>query len=249
MKNFRTWLHKDWNETKVLFRCIPAFPFAILCAALIAMNFLANKAIVSETWISLDAGITVSWIAFLAGDMLVKRFGAKASIKVNVAAILIQLLAIGLLTIGANIPGYCDWVEFDSIFGAMLWPLAAGTAAFLIGISVNAFISKFILTRFENRTSFRSYAVASYVSTMIGQFIDNLGFALLFSVWQEWCDPHSIWMFAAVGAVVELLCQVILSPLGFKIAQNWRKHGVGQEYIDLVKEAQEVNMTHKEKVK
>ena len=140
MKNFKTWLHKDWNETKVLFRCIPAFPFAILCAALIAMNFLANKAIVSETWISLDAGITVSWIAFLAGDMLVKRFGAKASIKVNIAAIIIQLIAIGLLTIGANIPGYCDWAEFDSIFGAMIWPLAAGTAAFVIGISVNAFI-------------------------------------------------------------------------------------------------------------
>ena len=130
----------------------------------------------------------------------------------------------------------------------MIWPLAAGTAAFILSISVNAFISKFILTRFENRTSFKSYAVASYVSTMIGQFIDNLGFALLFSVWQEWCDPHSIWMFAAIGAVVELVCQIILSPLGFKIAQNWRKNGVGQEYIDLVEEAQEVNMTHKETV-
>ena len=53
---------------------------------------------------------------------------------------------------------------------------------------------------------------------------------------------------AAIGAVVELVCQIILSPLGFKIAQNWRKNGVGQEYIDLVEEAQEVNMTHKETV-
>lgn len=246
MSKIKTWFKEDWRETKVLFSCLPALPFAVLCAALIAMNFLANKAIVAETWISLDAGITVSWIAFLAGDMLVKRFGAKASIKVNVAAIGIQLLAIGLLTIGAKIPGHCDWTEFDSIFGAMLWPLAAGTAAFIIGISVNAFISKFILTRFEDRTSFKSYAVASYVSTMIGQFIDNLGFALLFSVWQDWCDPSSIWMFAAVGAVVELICQIILSPVGFKIAQNWRKNGVGQTYIDLVEEAQEVNMTSKE---
>lgn len=246
MSKIKAWFKEDWKETKVLFSCLPALPFAVLCAALIAMNFLANKAIVSETWISLDAGITVSWIAFLAGDMLVKRFGAKASIKVNLAAIGIQLLAIALLTIGAKIPGYCDWAEFDSIFGAMLWPLAAGTAAFIIGISVNAFISKFILTRFEDRTSFKSYAVASYVSTMIGQFIDNLGFALLFSVWQDWCDPSSIWMFAAVGAVVELLCQVILSPVGFKIAQNWRNNGVGQAYIDLVEEAQEVNMTGKE---
>lgn len=246
MSKIKAWFKEDWKETKVLFSCLPALPFAVLCAALIAMNFLANKAIVSETWISLDAGITVSWIAFLAGDMLVKRFGAKASIKVNVAAIGIQLLAIALLTIGAKIPGYCDWAEFDSIFGAMLWPLAAGTAAFIIGISVNAFISKFILTRFEDRTSFKSYAVASYVSTMIGQFIDNLGFALLFSVWQDWCDPSSIWMFAAVGAVVELICQVILSPVGFKIAQNWRNNGVGQAYIDLVEEAQEVNMTGEE---
>lgn len=246
MSKIKGWFKEDWKETKVLFSCLPAFPFAILCAALIAMNFLANKAIVSETWISLDAGITVSWIAFLAGDMLVKRFGAKASIKVNIAAIIIQLIAICLLTIGAKIPGYCDWTEFDSIFGAMLWPLAAGTAAFIIGISVNAFISKFILTRFEDRTSFKSYAVASYISTMIGQFIDNLGFALLFSVWQDWCDPSSIWMFAGVGAVVELLCQVILSPVGFKIAQNWRKNGVGQAYVDLVDEAKEVNMTGKE---
>lgn len=102
MNKVKNWVKNDWQETKVLFRCIPALPFAVLCAALIAMNFLANKAIVSESWISLDAGIIVGWISFLAGDMLVKRFGAKASIKVNVAAIGIQLLAIGLLTLGAK---------------------------------------------------------------------------------------------------------------------------------------------------
>ena len=105
MNKVKNWLKNDWQETKVLFKCLPALPFAVLCAALIAMNFLANKAIVSESWISLDAGIIVSWIAFLAGDMLVKRFGAKASIKVNVASIGVQLLAIGLLTLGANLPG------------------------------------------------------------------------------------------------------------------------------------------------
>lgn len=40
--------------------------------------------------------------------------------------------------------------------------------------------------------------------------------------------------------------QVILSPVGFKIAQNWRKNGVGHAYVDLVDEAKEVNMTGKE---
>ena len=56
MNKVKNWLKNDWQETKVLFKCLPALPFAVLCAALIAMNFLANKAIVSESWISLDAG-------------------------------------------------------------------------------------------------------------------------------------------------------------------------------------------------
>ena len=52
-------------------------------------------------------------------------------------------------------------------------------------------------------------------------------------------------MFAAVGAVVELISQIILSPVGYKIAQGWRKNNVGSEYVSMVKEAQEVNFTGK----
>ena len=156
-----------------------------------------------------------------------------------------------LLTIGAAIP----WADptsamagFDSIFGAALWPLAAGTGAFILAIVFDSFVSKFLLTRFKDRTSFKAYAVASYGSTFIGQFLDNLLFALFFSVWQPWCDPTSIWMMAFVGACVELLCQVVFSPVGYKVATNWRKNGVGAEYIAIVKEAQEVNSNGKENI-
>ena len=250
MTKLKAWMKNDWKETKVLFKCLPAFPFAILCAALIAMNFLANKGIVATNWISVDAGIIVSWVSFLAGDTLVKRFGPKAAIKINIAAISVQLLAIILLTAGATIP-WADpstaMVGFDTIFGAAMWPLAAGTGAFIIAIIFDSFISKFILTRFKDRTSFRAYAVASYGSTFIGQFLDNLLFALFFSVWQPWCDPSSIWLMALAGAVVELICQAIFSPVGYRVASNWRKNGIGNEYISMVKEAQEVNDdgTHK----
>ena len=52
---------------------------------------------------------------------------------------------------------------------------------------------------------------------------------------------------ALAGAVVELICQAVFSPVGYKIASNWRKNGIGDEYISMVKEAQEVNDdgTHK----
>ena len=69
----KNWFKQEWLETKTLFKCLPAWPFAILCAALIAMNFLANKGIVATSWLSIDAGIIVSWVSFLAGDTLVKR--------------------------------------------------------------------------------------------------------------------------------------------------------------------------------
>ena len=252
MEKLKNWLKNDLHETKVLFRCLPAFPFAILCAALISMNFLANKGIVATNWISVDAGIIVSWISFLAGDTLVKRFGPKAAIKINIAATGVQLIPILLLTLGPTIP----WAHpstamqgFDSIFGAAIWPLAAGTGAFVLAIVFDSFLSKFLLTRFKNRTSFKAYAVASYGSTFVGQFLDNLLFALFFSVWQPWCDPSSIWLMALAGAVVELICQAIFSPVGYKVASNWRKNGIGNEYIELVKEAQEVNDDGTNKIK
>ena len=249
-QRIKQWIKKDWNETKVLFRCIPALPFALLCVALVAMNYLANKGIIPEpadNYIQLDAGILVSWIAFLAADMLVKRFGAKAAIKANIAAILLQLVCVLLLTAGTLIPwgSEADAIEgFDEIFALSIWPLAAGTAAFIIATIVDSLISKFLLTRFKNRTSFKAYAVASYTSTAIGQFLDNLLFALFFSIWQSWfTNINAIWLFAAAGMVVELIAQAILSPVGYWIARRWAKNGVGKEYIALVDEAKAVNMT------
>lgn len=253
MEKIKKWLSKDWNETKVLFKCLPTLPFAILCASLIAMNFLANKGIVPEpvsNYFQADAGIIVSWVAFLAGDMLVKRFGAKAAIKVNLAAIGVQLFAIILFTLGSLLPwGYpvepgSFEATFDSIFRLSLWPLCAGTGAFIVATIIDSLLSKFVLTRFKNRTTFKAYATASYVSTAVGQFVDNFTFGILFSVWQPWfTNFNAIWLFSLAGMVVELICQAVFSPIGYKISRNWAKRGIGEEYIALVEEAQEVNST------
>lgn len=244
MNKFKVWLRKDWKETKVLFRTLPALPFAVLVVALVCMNLLAGKTLVNESWIALDAGILVSWMSFLAGDMLVKRFGPRASIKVSLAAIGCNLLASLIFNIGAAIPG--AWGDgpnpiIDATLSGTLHALCAGTIAFIVAIIVDCLLNWAILKRFKNRTSFRAYAVASYASTMIGQFIDNFIFALLFLFALGYITFLGAVMMSAVGAVVELLCQIILSPVGYKISEGWRKRGVGDEYVNLVEEAQEVN--------
>ena len=246
LKKVRNWLKRDWKETKVLFRVIPAFPFAVLCCALIAMNILANKTIVNESWIALDAGIAVSWISFLAGDMLVKRFGPKAAFKVSIAAILVQLMAVCLLAVGGALPWGTNAdpiTGFDSLFcsTSLIWPLCSGTFAFIVAMLVDTFLNWAIFSRLRDKKSFKSYAVASYVSTAAGQFVDNFVFGLTFTFAAGYVSFSSLWMFAAIGAAVELLCQVILSPIGYKIAESWRKNKVGQAYVDLVPEAQLAN--------
>ena len=245
--NFKEKFLKEVQETKVLFRCMPTLPFAFLVSCLIAMNFLANRGGAIGPF-NFDCGVIVSWVAFLAADMLVKRFGAKASIKIQIAALVLELVSIGLMTLGTFLPAmYGETLEesqvFTNIFRAAPWPLFAGSAAYVIAISFDAFVSKFVLTKFKKRSSFKAYIVASYTSTVIGQFLDNFLFSAFFSFWQPWWEGSigSMVIAASIGMVIELIGQAIFSPIGYKISEHWRKNKIGEEYVQLVDEAKEVN--------
>ena len=84
----------------------------------------------------------------------------------------------------------------------------------------------------------RAYAARTYISTFIGQFLDNLifsvivfmGFAPIF-----WDGFHwTLWQCTAcalTGAVAELIMEILFSPIGYRIIQRWKKHKVGQEYF------------------
>jgi len=262
-RTFKEWIKDEVHETKVLFKGLPAIPFTMVCLSFILMNLLATVPLYNEPWIAGDVGIIVSWMAFLFGDMFVKRYGAKGSIKIQIAALLVALLTMGLLAAGSAIEvakfgaNYClgifSW-QFDLEHGAVtLWTLGASAAAFVVATLFNSFISDFVLVKFKERTSFKAYATAAYISTFVGQFVDNIVFAMLFTfiasripqMQTAWSlQPVSflaIVVCALTGAVLELLLEVIFSPIGFKVAERWRKEGIGAEYIALVPEAQEVN--------
>ena len=97
---------------------------------------------------------------------------------------------------------------------------------------VNAAIAKRL-----KEDNFRSFALRSYISTGIGQFVDNMVFALLVS------HPFFGWSFIQVftcsltGAAAELLCEVFLSPVGYKVVKGWKRDKVGKDYFSLVSKA------------
>ena len=230
------------------------------------MNLLATVALYNEWWIAGDMGIIVSWISFLSCDALVKRYSVKGAIKIQIAALLVALVTLGILAAGSAIENalYAEYIaageyypmlslfswEFNVDNGMVtLWTTGASAVAFIVATIFNAIISNKILLKFKKRTSFKAYAVAAYISTFVGQFVDNMVFAFLFTFFASriglWgMSPLTILALVTcslTGAVLELIFEIVFSPIGFKLAEKWREQGIGAEYIALVPEAQEIN--------
>ena len=82
------------------------------------------------------------------------------------------------------------------------------------------------------KNNFVSYALRSYISTGLAQFLDNFIFAMMVShVFFGWTMTQVITC-SITGCVAELLCEVVFSPLGYKVCKKWEKHNVGSEYIN-----------------
>lgn len=232
-------------EFNLLLKSIPTLLLAIFIIALFAMNLLANKSLdISFDWLALDCGIIVSWIVFLCMDILTKHFGPKAATKISILAIFINLCTCFVFFIASKISGH--WGEFfsfnelpevnealDNTFGGTWYVLFGSTVAFIASAVINNFSNWSIGKLFSKKPdSFIAYASRTYISTAIGQFADNLIFALIVSHFFFGWSIIQCLTCAITGMVVELLCEILFSPLGFKVIKHWKKNDIGKEYLD-----------------
>lgn len=236
-------LSKEWNQFKVLLRCIPASCMVFFTASVILMNVLANKELVNTPWLSLDCGFSMSWISFLAMDMIVKRFGPKASIQMSIFAEAVNLMFGGIIFVLSLLPG--NWGEFytygepivnsalNATIGGTWYVVIGSTTAFIVSAIVNAIVNHGI-GKSVDHDNFQGYAIRSFVSTFAGQFVDNLIFAYIVSLHFFGWTHIQCWMCALTGAVFELLCEVIFSPLGYKISRHWKEQNIGEEYLRML---------------
>lgn len=233
-------IKKVMEDYKVLLRSIPAATVSLFFVSVIMMNLLANKELISLPYLALDCGFVVSWVSFLCQDMICKRFGAKASIKISILALLVNL-AVSLCFWACSLtPGmwgaYYDTglLEVNAALNATIggsWYVVLGSSlAMLCSSFVNSHINQFIGHLTDNG-SFATFALRSYVSTGIGQFVDNLVFAVVvshaFFGW-SWVQVLTC---SITGALAELLCEIALSPVGFRVASGWEREGVGEKYV------------------
>ena len=71
------------------------------------------------------------------------------------------------------------------------------------------------------------------VSTFIGQFADNLAFACVVSkIFFGWTWTQVL-LCSLTGAIFELLWEIVLGPLSYKMVKKWKEHNVGAEYLKM----------------
>lgn len=248
------WLF-DMEDWKLLLRNVPSLIVAMFVLSVVAMNILANRELVNWVWVTdgpfagiglgLDCGFTLSWISFLCMDMVCKRFGPKPATKLSILALIVNLALTGVFALLMMTPGNWgaayDAGESMKAANKALNSTLSGTWYVVIGSSVAMFVSAMVnavlnwiigkTIRDTGEMTYKKFAARSFISTGIAQFVDNLIFATLVSkIFFGW----SWWMViicSLTGAVMELLCEVALSPIGYKMTKSWQKEGVGNEYI------------------
>ena len=237
-------LSDELYEIKILLRSIPASVVTLFVVSVVCMNLLANKTLLQLDWIALDGGILISWLSFMCMDIITKHFGPKASNSITVLAVMINLLTCLIFFVASAIPSNAgDFSAFDSIFGGTWFILVGSTVAFLasglINNSLNWMIGKSIRRKPDGKLA---YALRTYISTFIGQFLDNFIFSIIVFVFFApifWDGFH--WTVlqcatcALTGAVAELLMEIAFSPVGYRITKRWQAEKVGEEYLEHIR--------------
>lgn len=242
-------IKNEFREIKLLLRSVPSALVTLFVLSVFAMNLLANKSLnLPFSWLALDCGIIVSWFAFLAMDIVTKHFGPKAATQLSAFAIFANLLFCLLFFLGSKIDGV--WGEsfvdgsknvinnaLNNTFGGTWYVLLGSTVAFAVSALVNNFSNWGIGKAFKKRPDgAAAYFLRTYVSTALGQFVDNLVFALIVSHnFFGWSLLQCVTC-AATGMLAELLFEVVFSYFGFAVCKKWRSENVGAQYFEFVEQ-------------
>lgn len=240
------WFHRILRDYAVLIYSMPPFVLSLFFVSVIMMNFFSNKEWFSTQYCAFDCGYSVSWISFLCMDMICKRYGGKAAMRVSIVALLLNFCFALLLFLLSRAPGhwnvYYDFMSspeiartVDSSINTMIggtWYVVFGSAlAMFVSSFVNGVANNFV-ARHLKKDNYVNFAIRSFSSTMLAQIVDNLIFASVVGhIFFGWTYVQ-VMVCSLAAAVLELLFEMLFSPLGYAICRKWDEMGIGKAYLD-----------------
>ena len=239
------YLKREWEDTKILLRNIPATVMSVFVLSVVCMNLLANKEMYASRYLCINTGLALSWISFLCMDCICKRFGAKAATKISIIVMLINLAMTAVFKLLSLTPGH--WAAYfanpdpvvaqavndglNSTFGGTWYVVLGSSIAMAVSALVNALINEAVGKK-ADQGNYRGFAIRSMISTAIGQWVDNFIFSALVShVFFGW-NWTQVLICSVTSMVLELVLEAIFSPLGYRISKRWERVGVGDAYLN-----------------
>ena len=224
-------MRKLFSDVRQMMDTVNPVVFTLLVLSIVGMNLLANKMIdTGLSWLPLDGGILLSWLCFLAMDVLTHCYGPRIATTASYAALAMNLFMALVFFVASKVPG--AWGEsfvvhgevvngaLDNTFGGTWYIILGSSIAFALSALVNNFLNWGIGRRVGEKTTFGTFALRSYVSTFVAQFVDNLTFGLIVSrTFFGWTLPQCV-ACACTGALLELLFEVVFSPIGYRISRS-----------------------------
>lgn len=229
----------------LLFRSLPPIFTALYFLSVVLMNLLAGKELLNLPYLALDCGFLLSWVSFLFMDMMCKYYGPREAAEVAVVALIVNLFCCILFRFVSVVPGH--WSEYYNVaeeyseavdmslnraIGGSWYVLMGSTVAMFLSSVTNSSVFAFV-SRFTRGDGFASFAIRSYVSTTVGQFVDNLTFTAIVSHVIFGWSWTQVWICALLSAFLETAFEIIFSPLSYKVCLMWKRMGIGKPYIDL----------------
>ncbi len=241
MKKFIRWLQREHEDFRLLMRSIPSLTITLFVLSVVCANLMANKELINYKYIALDCGTVFSWVMFLCMDVICKRWGGKAAMKVSLLALAVNLGVCGSFALLSLAPG--SWGAFygsgltevntalNATFGGSWYVVLGSSVAFVVSSAVNSLLNSAIGAS-TKLAGFRAFALRSYLSTATAQLVDNLIFTTLVSKAFFGWTWTQVLVCALIQAACELCCEVLFSGLGYKVVCGWERDAVGQEYLE-----------------
>ncbi len=240
-------IYSEMKDYEVVLRNVPSIVVTLFVVSVILMNLLGNKELYRSDYFCINTGVAFSWISFLCMDCICKRFGGSAAIKINIVAMLINIFVAVAFYLLMQFPG--KWaamyatndVATQQVINDALNATFAGTWYVVAGSAIAMFISGVVNAVINTKVGiliddgeYKGFAVRSFISTAVAQWVDNFVFSALVShIFFHW-NWTQVFICATTSMILEFCMEAIFSPIGFRIAKRWERDKVGQNYIEFV---------------
>lgn len=156
------------------------FFMAVYAVFTVVQNLFEMKTLGTPAFAFAGGGILLSWATFMIMDITTELFGKKETMKIYTFAGLLNLFIVVLSQVVILIPGvYPEQnAAFAQIFSNGVRTALSSFAAFWFGNFVNMQIMLKLKSKANSNSKFLLF-IRAVVSTIFGQFVDNLLFATL----------------------------------------------------------------------